>query len=231
MDRLGRQDPPDVVGALLKRMRMAGIRNNKAFTLVELMVTLVITGILLSAVATLAFAMSNGSRAGADAAQSQAQLRLGTVRVLDLIQNGRMVLTASATELAVWKGDDNRDGRINANELVYLQCNGSQDALSLMQFASVGNPEIIFNSGTLSPDKAALESGHNGTEVSLIPDCTNVEFTCDVAPPSTQRVTISFELAEHEIAHKYEITATLRAWAGHLLNDTQDGLVAEDDDE
>jgi prepilin-type N-terminal cleavage/methylation domain-containing protein len=210
---------------------MAGIRNNKAFTLVELMVTLVITGILLSAVATLAFAMSNGSRAGADAAQSQAQLRLGTLRVLDLIQNCRMILTASATELAIWRSDENGDGHINVNELTYLQCNGSQNTVSMTQFSSAGNPEITFSSGSLSSDKATLVSGHSGTEVSLIPDCTNVLFTCDAAPPLTQQVTISFGLAEDGISRGYEVTVTLRAWAGHLLNDTQDGLVAEDDDE
>ncbi len=210
---------------------MAGIRNNKAFTLVELMVTLVVTGILLSAVATLAFAMSSGTRAGADVAQTQAQLRLGTLRVLDLIQNCRMILTASPLELAIWRSDDNGDGRINANELVFLQSDETQDTLSLLQFSSIGNPEVTFHSGSLSPDKGGLESGHNGTALSLMPDCTNVQFTCDVAAPLTRRVTISFELAENGIAQEYEIGVTLRAWAGHLLNDTQDGLVTEDDDE
>lgn len=210
---------------------MAGIKNNKAFTLVELMVTLVITGILLSAVATLAFAMSSGSRAGADAAQSQAQLRLGTLRILDLIQNCRMILTASSTELAIWRSDDNGDGRINVNELVYLQCNGMQNTLSLTQFSSASNPEVTFSSGSLSLAKVVMILWHNGKEVALLPDGTNVQFTCDVAPPLTQQVTISFGLPEDGISHGYEVTVTLRAWAGHLLNDTQDGLVAEDDDE
>lgn len=210
---------------------MTGIRNNKAFTLVELMVTLVVTGILLSAVATLAFAMSSGTRAGADAAQSQARIRLGTLRVLDLVQNCRMVLTASPLELAIWRNDDNADGRINANELVFLQCTSMHKSLSLTQFSSVSNPEITFSSGSLSPSKIALILWHHGKEVALLPEGTDVQFTCDVAPPLTQQVTISFELAQDGISHEYEISATLRAWAGHLLNDAQDGLVTEDDDE
>ena len=87
-------------------------RKSKAFTLVELMVTLVVTGIILSAVTTLAFAMNSATNDGDNAAVTQTRLRQATLRLLDLVQNGRMILTASSTELAIWRSDDNDDARI-----------------------------------------------------------------------------------------------------------------------
>jgi len=210
---------------------MNRIRNIKAFTLVELMVTLVITGIILSAVATLAYAMSSAAGAGGDAAQSHAQLRVGTLRVLDVVQNCRMVLTASDTELAIWRSDYNADGRINVNELVFLDCTATHDALCLVQSSSASNPEVIFSGGILSVSQADVMDCYAGVSQPLLSACGNVQFACDVAPPSTRQVTISFELTQDNVVHEYEIEATLRAWAGHLLNDTADGLVTEDDDE
>lgn len=212
--------------------RNSAIRcRTKGFTLAELLITLIVTGIILSAVATLAYALSSASQTGSDVASTQAQLRQGTLRILDLIQNGRMILTATPTELAIWRNDANEDGRINVNELVFLECSAEREALGLTQFSSVDNPEVTFGAGGLSSTKATLVAAHGGTWLPLLPDCTSVQLTPDVAAPSTRRVTISFELTENGIARKYEVSATLRAWAGHLLNDAQDGLVTEDDDE
>jgi prepilin-type N-terminal cleavage/methylation domain-containing protein len=210
---------------------MNRIRNIKAFTLVELMVTLVITGIILSAVATLAYAMNSASQTGNEVALTQAQLRLGTLRVLDVIQNCRMVLTASDTELAIWRSDYNEDGHINVNELVFLDCTATHDTLRLVWSSSASNPEVTFSGGSLSVSQADVMNCYEGVCLPLLPECNNVQFVCDVAAPSTRRVTISFELTQEGVAHEYEIDATLRAWAGHLLNDAADGLMTEDDDE
>ncbi len=206
-------------------------RKSKAFTLVELMVTLVVTGIVLSAVATLAYALSSATRDGDDAARAQARLRQATLRILDLVQNGRMILTASSTELAIWRSDDNGDARINVNELVFLDCNAAHEGLGLTQFASATNPEVTLSSGGLSSTQAELVGAHGGQRLSLLPESTNVQFICDPAAPLTRRVTVSFQRAADGAARRYEIDATLRAWADHLLNGTQDGLVTEDDDE
>jgi len=211
--------------------RMNRNGNIKAFTLVELLVTLVITGIILSAVATLAYAMSSAARAGGDAALSQGQLRLATLRILDVVQNCRMVLTASDTELAIWRSDYNADGRINVNELVFLDCAATHDALCLVRSSSASNPEVTFSGGVLSVSQADVMNSYAGVSQPLLSECNSVQFGWDVAPPSTRRVTIAFELTQNDGVHKYEIEAALRAWAGHLLNNTADGLVTEDDDE
>ena len=209
---------------------MNRIRNIKAFTLVELMVTLAITGIILSAVATLAYAMSGAARAAGDTALSQAQLRLGALRVLDVVQNCRMVLTASDTELAIWRSDYNKDGHINVNELVFLDCTAAHDRLNMVRSNSADNP-VTFSGGILSVSQADVMNSYAGVSQPLLSECGSVRFACDVAPPSTRRVTISFELTQDNVVRQFEIEATLRAWAGHLLNNTADGLVTEDDDE
>lgn len=210
---------------------MHRIRDSKAFTLVELMVTMVVTAVILSAVATLAYALSSATRDGDDAARAQARLRQAAVRILDGVQNARMILTATPTELAIWRQDTNGDGRINVNELTYLECTADHEDLGLTQFSSATDPEVIFSSGSLSSTRAELFAAHQGQRLSLLPDATNVQLTCDVPAPLTQRVTVSFQLTENGTARTYETEATLRARAGHLLNATQDGLVTEDDDE
>ena len=72
------------------------------------MVGLMVTSIILSAVATLAFAMSSASTAGGDSALRQAELRNATVRLSELIGNCKMICAAPGTDLAVWTADDQR---------------------------------------------------------------------------------------------------------------------------
>lgn len=203
----------------------------RGLTLAELLVALVVTAIVLSAVATLAYALTSASQVGGDVAATQARLRQTTLRVLELLRHSRMVLTATETEVLLWRADDNADGRINVNELVFLDATADGDRLDLVQFSSSTNPEVTFSSGSLSMSRTELMTEHGAEVVSLLPVCRNVQFVCDVAPPATRRVTVAFELIDSEAAGRYEIDAALLAWAGHLLNDAGDGLVSEDDDE
>ena len=49
-------------------------------------------------------------------------------------------------------------------------------------------------------------------------------------PPTKRKfVSISFELVENGVVRQYQINAALRAWAGHLLNDSGE-IVNSDDD-
>jgi len=204
----------------------------KAFTLAELLITLIVTGILLAALATLAYAVSSAASRDSNIAVTQAQLRQGTLRLQELIRDGRLVCTLSTTDFAVWRADDNNDGAINVNELVYVERRDGSgpETLQLCQFASATNPRITFSTGGLSMTRAQLELSHNSTRIPLIPDCHNVQFTLDLAPPSTQQVTVSFDVTEDNAVNHYEVHTTLRAWAGHLLNDTHDTLVSDDDE-
>lgn len=204
--------------------------NRKAFTLVELMVTLIVTGILLSAVATLAFAMSSASSVGDDASAKQAQLRHATLHILDLVRSCRLICAAPGNDLVLWKADDNGDSRVNVNELVYMERGDDLDMLQLCLFSSNANPEVVFDSLQLATTKAQLIADYDQTYKTLVPKCRDVAFAWDSAPPWTNELTVSFDLVEEQTVHAYQIYATLCARAGHLLDDTG-GLVTGDDDE
>ncbi len=91
------------------------------FTLIELLLALVITGIIASAVATLAYAMNSAGLATDDTSRKQAQVRFATLKISDLVRQGKLVCYASADEIAVWTGDTNGDKKINIGELSYIR--------------------------------------------------------------------------------------------------------------
>jgi len=126
---------------------MKSTRHIQALTLVELLVALAVTGILLSAVATLAFAMTSASQISDDVLSKQAQLRCTSLRISDLLRNCMLVCAAPGNDIAVWQADNNGDGRINLNELVYVERGDGLDILQLSQFdatetLSVTLPEL-----------------------------------------------------------------------------------------
>jgi hypothetical protein len=196
----------------------------------ELLVGLLVTSILLSAVATLAFAMSSAQTACGDTAFKQAHLRQATVYFSELIGNCRLLCAAPGTDLVVWREDTNGDNRINVNELVYIERGPGLDLLRLCRFSSASNPEKTLAELSLSTTKQELIFNCNGTYVPLIPQCANVQFRWDANPPRTRLLDVSFDLSENNLTRRYEINTALRAWAGHLLNASGTEIVNGDDD-
>jgi len=201
----------------------------KAFTLVELLVTLVVTSILLLAVATLAFAMSSATRVSDDTTSKEAQLRQARLRIGELIRNCKLICAAPGNDLVVWRADPNNDGEINVCELVYIERGDSLNTLQLCEFSPAEGDIVTLASLRLATTKDLLVSAYAETHVSLIPACQNVQFHLDAAPPFTQRVVLSFRLVENGTPHPYEVNVALRGWAGNLLNEAGDAVVSDDD--
>lgn len=208
---------------------MKTTRSITGLTLVELLVALIVTAILLSAVATLAFALNSASQASDDTVFKQAQLRHATLRVSELVRSCRLICAAPGNDLVIWRADENGDGQINITELVYLERGDSLNTLQLCQFTSTVDPNVAFGSLGLSATKTQLIASYDETYTPLIPQCKNVQFALDSAPPFTQLLTISFDLTENGTDHRYAVDVALRGWAGNLLNATGDALVADDD--
>jgi len=209
---------------------MQNARAIGGFTLVELLVGLLVTSILLSAVATLAFAFSSAEMSTDDMAIGQARLRQATVKLTDLIQHCRLLCAAPGTDLVVWRADDNDNNQINVRELVYLEVGVGHDRVRLAELVSPDDPEVTLAELALTTTKAQLALGRTWRYTPLIPDCNNVQINFHgEAPPCTRLLTVSFDLAENDMMRSYEITAALRAWAGHLLSDANE-IVASDDD-
>jgi prepilin-type N-terminal cleavage/methylation domain-containing protein len=212
-------------------MRIA--RHTQGFTVIELLIGMVITSIVLAAIATLAFAMSVASTASDDIAVTQAQLRQATLRLRELIGTCQLVCAAPGNDLVLWRADDNADHRINVNELVYVERGDTGTLLQLCQFSVAGNPSVALSDLALASTKSQLLSAGSVTRTPLIPQCKNVTFAFYPVPPPLTRVQClmtSFTVTESGCDHRYEIIASLRSRAGHLLNQAGDALVTSDDD-
>jgi prepilin-type N-terminal cleavage/methylation domain-containing protein len=205
-------------------------RYEKAFTLAELLVALVVTGVILSAVATLAYAMSSASRISEDTLLKQAQLRQARLWIGELVRNCKLICAVPGHDVAIWQADSNNDGKINIGEIVYIEAGDGLNTLRLCQFAATDPAPITLQSLAAPTTKAFLISQYAETYVPLIPECGDVQFRfVDAAPPSTRLFSVSFSLAENGGTNRYEISAALRAWAGNLLNEAGDALVSDDD--
>ena len=84
---------------------MKNSRCENGFTLIELLVALVVTSIIMTAVATLAYAMSSANDATDDTSRKQAQIRFATLKISDLIRHSRLVCYADGDDIAVWRAD------------------------------------------------------------------------------------------------------------------------------
>ena len=175
---------------------MKNTRYKNGLTLVELLVAMVVTSIVMTAVATLAFAVSSANKATDDTSEKQAQIRFATLKISELIRHCKLICGTPGGELAVWRADDG-DGQININELVYIERGTGNDYLRLCEFPSIdSSPVDLGDIETLST------VNYDVTYVPLIPQCSNVQFYLvylddPSTPPNSRLVTISFDIVEN----------------------------------
>jgi prepilin-type N-terminal cleavage/methylation domain-containing protein len=174
----------------------------KGFTLAELLIAMVITGIVLAAAATLAFAMSSSNKSTDDISFKQAQIRFASLRLTELIRHSRLIYsyTAETCSVKIWL-DNNRDNIVDNNELVLIEAGAGRDHIKIQY------------------------SGED--PVFIVPACSNVQFIFNEAPPRSKNMNIKFEMTENNIIRQYQIDAGLRSWAGNLLNGSN--IVSDDD--
>ncbi|MFC1633895.1 PilW family protein [Planctomycetota bacterium] len=211
-------------------MNMRRTACKKGFTLVELMVALIVMGIIMSAIATLAFAFSSANDMTDDTDRKQAHVRFATLRVSELIRHCKLICLSSPHDFAVWRADDNEDGQINFSELVYIEKGADSDHLHFCEFPiSLWDPAInLSDIQTFSTNWWVMFNMYVES-MALIPECSNVQFQFDVLPPQSKFVNISFEITENDRVREYHIDSALRCWAGHLLNSDGTDLISDDD--
>jgi len=203
---------------------------SKGFTLVELLVALSVSSIVLAAVATLAYAMSSANDSTDDTSVKQAQIRYTTLRIAELIRHSKLICFAGPDDFAVWRGDDNGDGKINSSELVLVEKGSGGAHLQLCDFpVGASGPAVALSSIRAYSTSWWLSLGLSIRRTTLIGQCSNMEFSFDVLPPATRFVNVSFELLENGFSRQYEISGNVRGWAGNLLNATGTALVSDDD--
>ena len=203
--------------------------NFKGFTLVELLVALAVTSIVSAAVATLAYALGTANDSSNDTAVKQAQVRYTTLRISELVRNCKLICGAPGDDLAVWRADDNNNGEINPQELVYLEMGQGRDYVQLLDFPSAANWRVTLSSILGGTAKQELILICDERQTKLVPECSNVQIVLDSLPPWSKSVSVSFDLVENGAVRQYQISAALRGWAGHLLDTDGSSLVSDDD--
>lgn len=199
-------------------------KNTTGLTLVELLVAMVVAGIVLAAVASLAYAMTAANTSTGDTAQKQARLRYTALRITGLIKHCKLVCGTPQGDLALWKSDHNGDNQINVNELIIIQKGDNDEYLKLCEFPSDDNTTLSLDQiQTINP------SDYSCSYVTLLPQCSNVSFSLDLQPPYTGFVSISLDLVENEITRHYQMNAKCRCNADYLIN-RYGQLASEDDD-
>jgi prepilin-type N-terminal cleavage/methylation domain-containing protein len=208
---------------------MRDTRYENGFTLVELLMALIVASIILTAVVTLAHTLGAVSDATNDMAEKQAQVRYASIRISELIRHCKLICGTSGSDVAVWRADDNGDGEINPQELVYLDAGTDRNYISLLDFPSAENWQVTLSSILSGTAKQELILICEERETALVPECNNVQILLDVAPPRSKSASVYFGLIENGVVHKYQISDTIRGWSGHLLNEAGDAIVGDDD--
>jgi len=186
-------------------------KNRAGFTTVELLVALMVCAIVLSGVASLAYALGSASRSTDEISEHQMALRCATVRISELVKHSVMAFAAPDSEIALWTGDDNNDGLINGSELVYVLTTG--ETLKLLDFPGQ-NLSVTIDDIKIGAGKTALINNTDERYMTILPECSNVQFTLT----DSTFVSILFDLTENGITNSYQICARLRCSAQHLLN-------------
>jgi len=208
------------------------------FTLVELLVALMVTSIILTSVATLAYALGKANTSIIDISQKQAQLRYATIRISELLRHCKLVCAMVDNDIVIWKADDNpNNNRIDVLELAYIEIGDDADHINILEFSTC--PRWLkswFRSRRRQINiiqrgwfKSLLCWQCQENRISLIPQCSNAQFLLDSPTPQTKAVNISFDLEEQGIMQSYQIGASLRCWTGNLLNSNGE-IVSTDDD-
>jgi len=158
---------------------MRKTRCNNGFTLAELLVALMVTSIVLAAVAALSFAMSSANDSTGDIAVKQAQIRFATIKIRDLITNCRMICHLEENNFAIWRADDNADGYINLDELTYL---GSDYDKSYVRTLEFYNDSRVLDIAGILPLSSGLGEYAWYRSQKIIPECENVELAVTAGP-------------------------------------------------
>ena len=207
---------------------MTYTQNKKGFTLAELLIALVVTSIILTAVSTLAFALSSAKSTTDNTSRIQAQVRMTMLKIQELIRNCNLICSVSDEDIAIWSYDNNNDNKINIDEIIYIECGSDKDHLFFCNFPS-NNSSVITLDLIDSVSSQWWSAYSNDIErVRLLPECSNVTFQFDKIPPQSNLVCISFDVNENGIIKHYQVNTSIRGRKGNLL-DENDSIVSDDD--
>ncbi len=204
----------------------------KGFTLAELLMTVWVMSIILTAVAMLSFALGSANDSADDTSQIQSRIRYTTIYLGGLVKNSKLICAKFSDSVAIWQADYNGDSQIDPNEIVYIDSGGGNNYIKLISFslpvAAASFPKTLDSIGN-GQARTWLAANCQNSSITLIDNCSYVDFTTDLQPPFTKRLNIFFGVNNKGSVENYQISAYLRCQAGYLL-DGSGQIVSSDDD-
>jgi prepilin-type N-terminal cleavage/methylation domain-containing protein len=206
----------------------------KGFTLAELLVAMMVTAIVLAAVASLAYAMGGANDATSDTSLKQAQIRAATMRISELIRNAKLICGTPTDALVIWRADADSNKKINSDELVYIQSNSARNKIQLIQYnrpASMASTAITLADIQSGAAKSSLDSACQRTDIDLIPQCSAVTFSVDngTVVQKSKFASVKFSVTENNTPRKYEICAAVAGPCFNLLSSANTIMNSDDD--
>lgn len=204
----------------------------RGFTLAEMLMAMMVVGIILAAIATLAFALGSANDSADATSEIQSRIRYTTIRFGELVRNCRLICYNYGTEAAIWRADDNGDNKINPGELVYIETGTSNNQIKFLQFkptgAAISTILTLAAIGT-SSTKETLKATCSPSYITFMGNCSSVTFTTDTAAPFSKKLNMFFGVTQKGVTQNYQCSAFLRAQAGYLLNSS--GVIVSSDDD
>ncbi len=207
-------------------------KKTRGFTLVELLVAMIVTTIICSAVLVLSDAVASASRSAQGNARLNAIARSNGVFFSSTVKSCNLILSVNDNRICFWINDDNSDSKINPSELQYFDYDSGTNTLSIFKFS--GNKE---SSDTLDLESFEgnnymefLISRYNESKIILGENCFHLKFAPDYAAPHTTLVNLAFDIEIDGKSRHFEFTASKQVQPSAWL--TPDGVLksANDDD-
>jgi len=158
-------------------------KQNRGFTMAEMLVALMVASIILAAAATMAGALSAGKTANDQVSRNGAYLLQLQTRLSDLIMRANEVVGVNSQGFTLWLDINKDDSKDMVREFFYVRTSATRDWV------------IISGTGFQENYKQS----------------SNVQFYLDNADKAlVKHITVQFNMVENGVTQTYTISGTLR---------------------
>jgi prepilin-type N-terminal cleavage/methylation domain-containing protein len=204
------------------------VRKHSGFTFVELMVALIVSSIIFSAIASLAYAVGAANDSSTEISTSQARIRFATVRIQQLLKEAKLITLSGSDDLAVWTSDLDNDNEIDPREVLFTETGSERNYIKFLDFPAASPGTVTLASLKDGSAKTSLVSLCNERRIEIIPNCSNVSFYPSNVSQQDDFVCISFDYPEENRTRHWQISSKLLCHADNLINGTN--IESSDDD-